>query len=266
MGHHFAVLGSGRDLAGPPHESGNTEGPFEGRPFLAAIRGRPGVGIGVLPSSVVARENHDGIRCLGADRVENLADVGIEFHHGVGVVPEVRATGEFWRGICRVVHLHEVHVHEEGFVVFRVLLDVFDRRGSLAVVELREVRVVDQFKLFGWLAGDAFPRVAIDDRVEHLFELRVVRREPGMEPLRCVGVGVNAGVVGGEFLHLVEAVLDRIGNGLVAEMPLAGEGGAVAVLFEELGDGRRLGAEIIFIAGSDDDREGGADRDAPGDK
>ena len=41
------------------------------------------------------------------------------------------------------------------------------------------------------------------------------------ERRRYVVVGVDAGVVRGEMLHLVETVLGRIGVGLIAEMPLA---------------------------------------------
>ena len=85
-----------------------------------------------------------------------------------------------------------------------------------------------------------------------------------MEPLVGVVVGVDAGVVGGKILHLVEAVLDRIGLGLVAQMPLAGEVRRIAVLLEELGDRRRLLAQGVLVARSDDDRESRADRNAPG--
>ena len=44
-----------------------------------------------------------------------------------------------------------------------------------------------------------------------------------MEPLGGVGIGVDARIVRGESLHLIEAVLDRIGCGLVTEMPFAGK-------------------------------------------
>jgi hypothetical protein len=61
-------------------------------------------------------------------------------------------------------------------------------------------------------------------------------------------VGVDASVVGREMLHLVEAMLGRIGRGLVAEMPLAREVCRVAVLLEEFGDRRRLLAEVVLVA------------------
>src|SRR5208282_22341 len=91
-------------------------------------------------------------------------------------------------------------------------------------------------------------------------------RKPGMEPLVCVVIGIGAGVIGGEVLHLVEAVLDRIGFGLVAEMPLAGKIGRIAVLLEELGDRRRLLAQEVRVGGRDNDRQRRADRNAPSDE
>src|SRR5204863_4553677 len=85
-----------------------------------------------------------------------------------------------------------------------------------------------------------------------------------MKPLAGVRVGIDAGIVSGEFLHLVEAMLDGVGHRLIAEMPFAREVSAIAILLKELGNGRSLGAKIVFVAGGDDDRERGADRDAPG--
>jgi hypothetical protein len=41
------------------------------------------------------------------------------------------------------VHLHEVHVHEEGLRVLGVLLDVFNSGVSLPNIELMQIVVVD---------------------------------------------------------------------------------------------------------------------------
>ena len=68
------------------------------------------------------------------------------------------------------------------------------------------------------------------------------------------------------MLHLVEAVLGRIGVGLVAQVPLAGEVGRVAVLLEEFGDRRRFLVQGVRIAGGDHDRERRADRNPSGDE
>src|SRR5215467_5396625 len=73
-------------------------------------------------------------------------------------------------------------------------------------------------------------------------------------------------IVGGELLHLVEAVCDRIGFGLVAHMPFAGKIRRVAVLSEEFGDRRRLCPEVVLVTWGDDDRQRRADRVAPGQK
>ena len=77
----------------------------------------------------------------------------------------------------------------------------------------------------------------------------------GWNPLVGVVVGIDAGIVGGEVPHLVEAMLDRIGVGLVAEMPLAGEVRRIAVFLEELGDRRRFLPQTVLIARSNHDRE-----------
>ena len=71
-----------------------------------------------------------------------------------------------------------------------------------------------------------------------------------MEPLVGIIVGVYPGIVGRKILHLVEAVLDRIGLGLVAHMPFTGEVRRVAVLLEELGNRWRLLAEGVLVAGA----------------
>ena len=76
-----------------------------------------------------------------------------------------------------------------------------------------------------------------------------------MEPLRRVAIGVNAGIIGGEFLHLIEAVFDRIRLRFIAQMPLAGKVSRIAVFLKELGDRRCLLAQRILIAGRDYDRE-----------
>ena len=71
-------------------------------------------------------------------------------------------------------------------------------------------------------------------------------------------------------LRVLSAITTLFGSatpcklGLVAEMPLAGEIGAITVLLEEFRDRRRLPPEAIPVAGNDDDRERRADWDAAG--
>jgi hypothetical protein len=83
------------------------------------------------------------------------------------------------------------------------------------------------------LAACPLPFAEIHGVVIHLVEFRVARREPGMEEPGGVVVRINAGIVGGEMLHLIDAMRGGIGFGLVAEMPLAGKVGRVTVLLEE---------------------------------
>src|SRR5258708_16532707 len=66
------------------------------------------------------------------------------------------------------------------------------------------------------------------------------------------------------MFHLVEAMLNRIGIGLVPQMPLAREVGRVAVFLEEFGDRRRLLPKAVFVSRGNYDRERRADRHTPG--
>ena len=120
-----------------------------------------------------------------------------------------------------------------------------------------------------FLAGSPafpFPFPEIHQAVEGILEFRIVGGEPGMEPFLGVVIGIDAGIVGGEMFHLIEAMRGRIGIRYIAEMPLAREVGGVAVLLKEFGDRRRFLAEIVLVARSDNDRERRADGDAPGDE
>ena len=119
-----------------------------------------------------------------------------------------------------------------------------------------------------WAGSPAFPSHSprFHQAVEGILEFRIVRREPGMEPFLGVVIGIDAGIIGGEMFHLIEAMRGGIGIRYIAEMPLAREVGGVAVLLKEFGDRRRLLAEIVLVAWSDNDRERRADGDAPGDE
>ena len=175
----------------------------------------------------------------------------------------MRAAGEVRRGVGRVVHLEEIDVHEERLVGAGVRLNVLDGVGGLIFVEGGETVVGDRAEVLGRLARDAFPFGQIHVLAVIFGELRIVGRKPGMEPLVGVVVSVDAGVIGGEILHLVEAVLGRIGRGNVAHVPLAGKIGRIAVLLEELGNRRRFLAQVVRVARRDDDRQRRADRDPP---
>src|SRR5207244_6485372 len=106
----------------------------------------------------------------------------------------------------------------------------------------------------------------IHDAEVLLGEFRIVRGEPRMEPRTGIGVGIDAGIIGRERLHLVEAVLDWIRFRFVAEMPFAREVRRVAVLLEELRNSGCLLAEGVLVARGDHNRQGWTDGAAPGDK
>src|SRR5271167_3955937 len=87
-----------------------------------------------------------------------------------------------------------------------------------------------------------------------------------MKPLIGVGIGVDTSVIGGELLHLIEAMIGWVSYRLVAKMPLAGEVGRIAVLLEELGDGWGLGAKVILVARGNHDRQRRADGNSSSDE
>ncbi len=84
-----------------------------------------------------------------------------------------------------------------------------------------QVIVVDARDLGRGLAGDTFPFVQVDDLLIFRPVCGVIFREPGMREAIRVVIGIDARIVGGEFLHLVEAVLDRVELGLISQVPLA---------------------------------------------
>ena len=81
---------------------------------------------------------------------------------------------------------------------------------------------------------------------------------------RRVVIGIDARIIGGEYLHFVEAVFNRVELGLIAQMPFAGEIGRVTVLLEELGDCRRRFRQAVGVTRNHHDRESRADRIAAG--
>ena len=164
----------------------------------------------------------------------------------------------------RIVHLHEIHIHEERLGVLGVLLDVSDSGVGLPNIELMQIVVVDEGDFGRGFACCAFPLVQIDDLLIFVPIGGVEFREPRMgEPIR-VAIRVDARIVGGKLLHFIEAMLNRVELGLIAQMPLAREVRAIAVLLEELGDRRRGLRQAVLIAGHNHHREGRTDGDAPG--
>src|SRR5262245_47614852 len=73
MGHHLAVFGARRDVIGPPHDSRDPPAGFKRAAFLSTEGMRSGVGEGVLPRSVVGREDDDRVRRLGPNGVHDPA-------------------------------------------------------------------------------------------------------------------------------------------------------------------------------------------------
>ena len=96
---------------------------------------------------------------LRPDGIHDLADVGIEFQHGIRIIAEVRFANERLGRNVRVVHLHEIDIHEERLVVLGVRLDVFDGGIGLPDIKLVQIIVVNARDLGRGFAGGAFPFV-----------------------------------------------------------------------------------------------------------
>ncbi len=207
--HHFVEDLPGRNPARRPHDARHPEGAFEARALLAAERIGAGVGPRVLPGAVVRRVDDDGVGRLGADGVHDPADVGVHLDHLVGVVAEARLAHERLVRAGRLVHAHEVHAHEERLAVLGVLLDVGDRRIRLADVEIGQVLQRDHgaaVALDRRLARRAFPFIPVHRLLVHVPVFLVVFREEWVRIGRRVFIAIDTRVVGGELLHLVEAV------------------------------------------------------------
>ena len=78
---------------------------------------------------------------------------------GIRIVAEVRFTDERLGRNVRIVHLHEIDIHEERLVAVGVRLDVFDRRIGLPDIELMQIIVVNARDLVRGFARHAFPFV-----------------------------------------------------------------------------------------------------------
>ena len=141
----------------------------------------------------------------------------------------------------RLVHLHEVDAHEERLARAGRPVEIIERRLLDVAIEERDpdhalrgrvdVLTVDLEVLVRRFAGLARQR-ALGHAREHGAELRVHVGEPGR-----VGVGVGVEVIEAGILHLVVAL--RGGQSVVglAEVPFAGEEGAVAGRLQHRGEG-----------------------------
>ena len=134
------VLRAGRDLAGHPGDGRNAVAAFAHRALGAAERRVAGVGIDVLPGAVVGRVEDERVlvEAERADLVHDAADPGVELDDRVGVL----ALGQRLVDVVRVrhvrlVHLHEVDVHEERLGRLGRSVEIVERRLLDVAVEER---------------------------------------------------------------------------------------------------------------------------------
>ena len=216
---------AGGDLAlGPADEAGDADSAFEGGQFsFAEGCGESGVVAVAEEWAVVAGEDHD--RSIGdaaeVDRIEDIANGGIEFGDHVAVGAMARSAAKGFAGEDRDVGHDVREVEEEGLV--RSAADEVDRFVSESTCEER-------------LVGIGFDHAVaiVEGERRHLIgEGRVVLR---------VVVRV------GDPEEFVEAVPQGAEVGREAEVPFAEDRGGVAVRLEDFWQ--------EFFVGMDTDRAG----------
>ena len=112
----LVVLRCRLDLARPPGDRRHAVAAFADGALGAAERGVAGIGIDVLPGTVVGRVEDQRVlvEAERAELVHDAADPGVEFDDRVGVLGLGHRLVDVVRvRQVRLVHLHEVDVHEE---------------------------------------------------------------------------------------------------------------------------------------------------------
>src|SRR5262249_39995830 len=118
------------DLARPPSNRRYAEATLVCAALHAAEWRVPGVRPGIDPGAVVGGPDHTGV--LGeakiADGLHYAAGIVVELHQRILIWHRGRRfTLPFRRREIRLMHLHEVEVHEERLRVPGMILDPFDR-------------------------------------------------------------------------------------------------------------------------------------------
>ena len=138
------------------------------------------------------------------------------------------------------MHLHKVHIDEEGLVRLGRLIEEFQCRFLDVAVEVRnaddaflaidhgcvDVLAVD-LEILCYRAARVARQRALGHLLEHFPQLRVHVGEPSRIAI-CVGVEV----IEADVFHLVIALGVRQRVVRLAEMPFAGEVGLIAALLE----------------------------------
>ena len=167
----------------------------------------------------------------------------------------------------RLVHLHEIDVHEERLRCMRMLVEIVERRffdiavkegdADHALVRRIDILTVDLEVLVRGLAGVARHR-ALGDLVEHVAKFLRHVREPGRI---AVGIGVEM-IEPGIFHHVVAlGVRQRIVG--LAKMPFAGEERVVAAGLQDRGQRPFGGRQAAALSLERDRRHAAAIGNAP---
>src|SRR5277367_6137864 len=112
MRHYLAITYARWNVIGPPHDAGYTEPALERRSLFSSKGHGAGVRPCVLPRAVVCRNDDDRVGSIGPDFIYDLADVRIQFQHGVRIIAEMRFADKSLGWNVRIVHLHEIDIHE----------------------------------------------------------------------------------------------------------------------------------------------------------
>ncbi len=224
---HVFGFGAGGNFPGPAHDAR-----FAGTTFpvgaLAFAEGIGGAGVIAVakPWAVIGGVNDPGVffEAVAFEGVHDLADGPIDFFNDIAVKAAPGFAAEFVAHVKRDVGHVVSEVEEERAVFVRV--DEFDRvlgvpGGELVLIFVRDV-------------GD-------DDFV--VFE----HAEVGIVTFTVFSINDWPHVVG---IREAEVFIEAVPQGEelrgIAEMPFAEDGGGIATLFDELGEGHFVVADADF--------------------
>ena len=210
---------------------------------IAAVR--PGVHV----RAVVGRVEDDGV--VGdaevVERLEELADVPVVLDHAVGVLGpggQARRVAALGLHVGAAVHPGAVAPAEERLAGLRLPLDVVDGRVRRLVVDRLHPLLGQRAGVLDGLLADPAParllgRVVL---VRRLAPQHAARAEHLPELAGPAGSSLLRLLLGVEVVEVAEELVEPVDRRQVlvqvAEVVLAELAGGVAVVLEQLGDGR----------------------------
>ncbi len=264
----LVALAAGLDHPAPVGDAGDAHAALPGRALGAAegrvARVRPAIEL----RAVVGGDEDEGVveHARLVERIDDLADVGVDLHHVVlvGIFRGAPAL-ERLRGEVVGVHLHEGVLEEERLAARRQLRDLRERELLQHPVALGHLLdAVDDLDVGGLAALEAVDeRVARPGPAQHLQPFGV-QHQVGIASLVDALADLLLGLV--EAVELVEADVVRPHALRLADVPLARQHRGVAGFAEQRRqrDLVRPGVLRDLVAGEDRPGQPGPDRQPSG--